>query len=50
MYIHENGLFSVEDQELLLQDLSLSCPVTPSNLPPPPSLSGLFSTVCCTDD
>ena len=40
MYIHENGLFSVEDREVLLQDTSLSSPVAPSGLPPAPSLSG----------
>jgi hypothetical protein len=45
MYIHENGLFSVEDQEVLLQDLSLSCPVAPSNLPLPPSLSARWLMV-----
>ena len=44
MYVHENGLFSVEDQEVMLQDLSLSAPVAPSSLPPPPSLSGGSAT------
>jgi transcription initiation factor TFIID subunit 6 len=48
MYIHENGLFSVEDQEVLLQDLSLSCPVAPSNLPLPPSLSGSIGIIHAT--
>lgn len=42
IYIHENGLYSVEDQEMPLRDLSLSSPVVPTDLPPPPSLTGLY--------
>jgi transcription initiation factor TFIID subunit 6 len=45
MYIHENGLYSVEDQEMLLRDLSLSPPVAPDNLPPPPSLTACWLLV-----
>lgn len=47
MYIHENGLYTVEDQEVLLPDLSLSPAVAPTTLPLPPSLSGMCIVQHC---
>lgn len=40
MYVHENGLYCVEDQEMNLLDLALPATVHPATLPPPPALSG----------